>query len=175
MMLTTRTAYLAFAIALLLMPQLVDSYAYGHILSRALNQRDSHARACSSFLVLASSSSSSSSTSSSGSSSKSAGNEIVEARLVVKGASVHGPYYRTVVKNEAVMMRKLKGSFYELNDGQSTEIIVQGVNDRVASFIRWVEKGPPLALRDPVTVVSVEYRSSLGNYSAFEMKHIREP
>lgn len=95
---------------------------------------------------------------------------MVEARLVVKGASVHGPYYRTIVKNEAVMLRKLKGSYYELEDGVSTEVVVQGHKDRVAGFLRWVEKGPPLALRDPVTVVSVEYRSQLTDFTGFEVR-----
>lgn len=103
----------------------------------------------------------------------SSSSEIVEARVVVTGASVQGPYYRTIIKNEVSMLRKLKGSFYEKDDGKSTELIIQGTKLKVESFIRWVEKGPTLALRDPVSVVSVEYFSKLSAFSGFEIKKLR--
>jgi len=83
--------------------------------------------------------------------------EVVEARILVSGSSVQGGYYRAIVKNEACMMRKLRGSLHELADGNRTELVVQGSKERVESFVRWVEKGPPLALRDPVIVEVVEY------------------
>ena len=106
---------------------------------------------------------------------KDAAASLVEARLIVTGQSVQGPYYRTIVKNEAAMMRKLKGSLYERDDGKSTELIVQGSKARVASFIKWVEKGPPLALRDPVSLSSVQYRDVTMGLTEFEIKKIRSP
>jgi len=112
----------------------------------------------------------------SSSSSPSQQDGVVEARLIVSGASVQGPYYRTILKHEATMMRKLKGSLYEREDGKSSEVIVQGSKSRVASFVKWVEKGPPLALRDPVTLVSVQYRDTPSpDLGPFEIKKIRKP
>ena len=95
--------------------------------------------------------------------------DIVEVRILISGPGVHGPYYRTIVKNEAVMLRKLKGQLVELKDGLTTEVVVQGHKGRVASFIKWAERGPPLALRDPVKVESVEYRPKLSVLKGFEI------
>ena len=89
--------------------------------------------------------------------------EVVEARILVSGSSVQGGYYRAIVKNEACMMRKLRGSLHELADGNRTELVVQGSKERVESFVRWVQKGPPLALRDPVIVEVVEYLPHVSN------------
>lgn len=112
------------------------------------------------------------STSSSAEGEKSAAAEV-EARLVIRGESVQGPWYRTMIKRELQMLRKLKGSFYEHEDGKRTEVIVQGTRVRVESFIRWVEQGPQVALRDPITLDKVEYHDKLSPFTGFEIKKIR--
>jgi len=99
--------------------------------------------------------------------------EVVEARLMIRGESVQGPWYRTMIKRELQMLRKLKGSFYEHEDGKKTEVIVQGTRVRVESFIRWVEQGPQVALRDPITLDKVEYLDKLSPFTGFEIIKIR--
>lgn len=71
------------------------------------------------------------------------------------------------------MLRKLKGSFYEHEDGKTTEVIIQGTRVRVESFIRWVEQGPQVALRDPITLDKVEYLDKLSPFTGFEIIKIR--
>jgi acylphosphatase len=92
---------------------------------------------------------------------------------MIRGESVQGPWYRTMIKRELQMLRKLKGSFYEHEDGKKTEVIVQGTRVRVESFIRWVEQGPQVALRDPITLDKVEYLDKLSPFTGFEIIKIR--
>lgn len=82
-------------------------------------------------------------------------NSLVEATVIVSGM-VQGPFYRTIVKNEANFQRKIFGTLFENNDG-TTSITVQGEKKKIESFVRWVKKGPGLS--QIVNVNSVEYKN----------------
>ena len=86
---------------------------------------------------------------------------IKEVKVIVRGNSIHGPFYRTMVKQEATMMRRLVGSFTESEDGVTTEITVQGKGSSVESFVRFLQNGyKKVDMKDPVEVVSVEFTDS---------------
>jgi len=95
------------------------------------------------------------------------GKKVVQARLLVTGGSVQGPYYRTIVKHEAEFHRKLKGTLTE-QELDRTEIFVEGPKARVMSFINWIKKGPQLAMKDRVTLESIEIRED--NLAALEVE-----
>jgi acylphosphatase len=80
---------------------------------------------------------------------------LIEATIIVSGM-VQGPYYRTIVKNEANFQRKLVGALSENKDG-TTSIIVQGNKNKIESFVRWIKKGPGLS--QIVNVNSVEFKN----------------
>ncbi len=84
--------------------------------------------------------------------------EVSEAKVVVTGKSIQGPYYRALVKQEATMMRRLVGSFTEREDGQTTDIVVQGKSSSVKSFVRFLKGGmKKVDVKDPAVVESVEF------------------
>jgi acylphosphatase len=72
------------------------------------------------------------------------GDELAEAKIIVKGQA-YGGYFRAHARNEAHFNRKLCGALQEFPD--RTEIVVEGKRKAIDSFVRWCRKGPGLAQR----------------------------
>eukprot|EP01041_Mallomonas_annulata_P008052 gene8052-16510_t len=69
--------------------------------------------------------------------------DMKEITVTVEG-QVQGPFYRTTVRNEVLFNRKLAGRLVEAKSG-SSDIIVQGSQAKLESFVRWCKKGPGLS------------------------------
>jgi len=65
-------------------------------------------------------------------------NNVKQVVIAVEG-QVQGPYYRTICKNEVVFNRKLSGYLKE-KENNITEIVVQGTQPKLESFIRWCKR-----------------------------------
>lgn len=77
--------------------------------------------------------------------------QLIECKVIVSG-QVQGPFYRTILKNEAKFNRKVNGYLNENIDGTSC-VILQGKKSKIESFVRWMKKGPGLG--QAVNIVSV--------------------
>ena len=70
-------------------------------------------------------------------------NDLKQVSIIVEG-QVQGPYYRTICKNEVVFNRKLNGYLKE-KEHNITELVIEGPQSKLESFIRWCRKGPGLS------------------------------
>ena len=97
-------------------------------------------------------------------------NNLQELSIIVTG-QVHGPYYRTICKNEVNFHRKLGGCLKERENGES-EIIVQGERSKLESFLRWCKKGRGLSQQ--VSVKEYSFRNISVPLIGFEVYTIPE-
>lgn len=95
-------------------------------------------------------------------------NEIITARIKVKGDV--GGYYRTCVLNEAGKFRRLTGTMSDPDDSKTAEIYVEGKRKMIEGFVRWVKRGN-VGLNQFTEVADVEYSNEpSGMYENFYCK-----
>ena len=87
------------------------------------------------------------------------------AEIVVKG-SVQGVGYRNYVERKASQLG-LAGYVMNLKDGR-VRVRVEGQREGIDDLVRDLEKGPPLAR---VEQVSVTWRPATGRFSAFGIRY----
>jgi acylphosphatase len=85
----------------------------------------------------------------------------VRVHLLISGR-VQGVYFRKDSMNEALRL-DLKGWVKNLPD-RRVEAVVEGEEENISKFIKWCEKGPPLAI---VRKIEVSREKPTGEYDSF--------
>lgn len=87
------------------------------------------------------------------------------AHLKVKGR-VQGVFFRAHTQETAEHF-ELTGWVRNTPDG-AVEIIAEGEENNLNSFVEWCHKGPPSAM---VSAVECQYSNSSGEFSSFRIKY----
>jgi acylphosphatase len=87
------------------------------------------------------------------------------AEIIVEGC-VQGVGYRTFVQLKAAQLA-LRGYVMNLRDGR-VRVRVEGSREAIEELARDLEKGPPLAR---VETVSVSWRPPTGRFTSFDIRY----
>jgi acylphosphatase len=87
------------------------------------------------------------------------------AEIIVSGR-VQGVGYRTFAQRKAVQLA-LRGHVMNLKDGR-VRVRVEGTREAIEELVRDLEKGPPLAR---VEAVSVNWRPPTGRFTSFDVRY----
>ncbi|UCG29622.1 MAG: acylphosphatase [candidate division WOR-3 bacterium] len=91
-------------------------------------------------------------------------NESERAHIIVEG-NVQGVFFRANTRNAAKLLG-LKGWVRNLPDGR-VEIMAEGTPGKMADFVRWCRKGPPLSR---VEGIEVDWEEPTGEFTCFEIR-----